>query len=88
MSETRFPSIAEKLPQMRVLAAEARQAALHASTSELRQAYEEIARSWEQLFKEIEATEPFGMASGKDMNVNPAAGYENAAAACDSQERG
>jgi len=54
MPETPEPPIAERLPQFRQMAAEAKNAALAASNPELRKAYENLARSWDQLIDEID----------------------------------
>ena len=46
---------AHKLREYREFAAQAHKAASEATTFEMRQAQEELARSWELLIKEIEA---------------------------------
>ena len=46
--------LAERLPEFRAMAAEARQSALRAKSPEMRREYEGLAQSWDQLIKEIE----------------------------------
>jgi hypothetical protein len=53
MPERPEDSIAERLPKFREMAAEAKRAASSASNPELRKAYEDLARSWDQLIAEI-----------------------------------
>jgi hypothetical protein len=45
--------IAERIPKFREMAADAKRAASAASNPELRKAYEDLARSWDQLIAEI-----------------------------------
>jgi len=47
--------LADRLPRFRQMAAEARQSAAGATSPERKRVYEELAESWEQLLREIEA---------------------------------
>jgi Ribonuclease G/E len=53
MPERPEHSIIERLPKFHEMAADAKRAASEASNPELRKAYEDLARSWEQLISEI-----------------------------------
>lgn len=53
MSNIPIRTLADRLPQMRALAEEAKKAAADAKSPELKRAYEELAESWEQLLREI-----------------------------------
>jgi Ribonuclease G/E len=53
MSERPEHSIAERLPKFQEMAADAKRAASETSNPELQKAYEDLARSWEQLIVEI-----------------------------------
>jgi hypothetical protein len=52
--------LADRLPRFRQMAAEARQAASDATSPDRRRDYEELAESWEQLLREIEARQGSG----------------------------
>jgi Ribonuclease G/E len=56
MSPQNRHSLADRLDKFREMAAGARESAQRATTDEMRQDYQTLAESWDQLIKEIESS--------------------------------
>ena len=56
MSQHNKHPLADRLATFRALAAEARESARRAASDKMRQDYQVLAESWEQLIKEIEGS--------------------------------